>query len=392
MELNDSVLMRQQGARLMKPLPRQAGLPLEFEEVVVETLDKLDIGVEYKTPRHNILLRQSTLLFSLCGPDGADPVMIDTSGDNDTQAVIEHAIQAGAGAPPADPKAVYRVSITVATPQLTNAVRRAGQPTSDTEIVLEVHPEWAPLAAARFRLLVEQQYFVGTRFYCIVPDFVLQFGLPANPSASMPWRKLPLADDPPKERNSPGRVAFVSHGPNSRTAEFFVNLGDNSTPGPYTPESFDKQGITPFAEVVGGVGALASAITPEYGTEPDLRLIRQYGNPFLEANFPNLTFVRRCRFQQSIRGQPVQHTAQTVRVPEEVPPVVTTRTHTAVRMLEHTAVDSSAEQAEPEQLQSELQSEPELEPELEPESCELDDLDDLVELNALAQLDDLPAS
>jgi hypothetical protein len=61
-------------------------------------------------------------------------------------------------------------------------------------------------------------------------------------------------------------------------------------------------------------------------------------------------------------------------------------------MLEHTAVDSSAEQAEPEQLQSELQSEPELEPELEPESCELDDLDDLVELNALAQLDDLPAS
>lgn len=296
MELNDSVLMCQQGARLMKSVAREAGAPPEFEEVVVETLDRLEVGVEYKTPRHNTLLRTAEHLFSLCGPDG-DPVVIDTSADNDTQAVIEHAIQAGAGTPPADPNAVYRVCITVTTPRLTNAVKSAGPPATDTDIVFEVHPEWAPLAAARFRLLVEQQYFVGTRFYCIVPGFVAQFGL-GNPSLSMQWRKLPLADDLPKETNSPGRVAFVSHGPNSRTAELFVNLGDNSEPGPYTPDSFDAQGITPFAEVVGGVGSFASVINQEYGTEPDLQLIRQYGNAFLEGNFPNLTFVRRCRVRR----------------------------------------------------------------------------------------------
>ena len=192
MELNDSVLMRQQGARLMKPLPRPAGAPPEFEEVVLESLGKLEIGLEYTTPRHNTLVRTADHLFSLHGPDGTDPVTIDTSQDNDTQAVIEHAIQAGAGVPPADPTAVFRVCLTVTTPQLTNAVKAAGHLTADADVMLEVHPEWAPLAAARFRLLVEQQYFVGTRFYCIVPGLLVQFGLPGIPSLGMQWRKLPL--------------------------------------------------------------------------------------------------------------------------------------------------------------------------------------------------------
>eukprot|EP01045_Picozoa_sp_COSAG04_P055207 COSAG04_NODE_25097_length_312_cov_0.713615_1_plen_35_part_01 len=33
-------------------------------------------------------------------------------------------------------------------------------------------------------------------------------------------------------------------------------------------ESFDAQGITPFAEVVGGVEMANAAINAEYGTEP----------------------------------------------------------------------------------------------------------------------------
>lgn len=196
-----------------------------------QSLDKLEIGPEYTTCRHNTLVRTSDHMYSLSGADNAEPVTIDTSLDNDTQTVIERAIEAGAGMPPRDPAAVYCVRLTVTTPQLSNAVKNSGRKTADTDVVLAVHPDWAPLAAARFRLLVEQQYFVGSRFYCIVPGFLVQFGLPSDPNLGMQWRNLPILDDPLKERNSPGRVAFVSYGPNSRTAELFANLGDNSQPG-----------------------------------------------------------------------------------------------------------------------------------------------------------------
>lgn len=64
-------------------------------------------------------------------------------------------------------------------------------------------------------------------------------------------------------------------------------------------DSFDTQGVTPFAEVVGGVDALRSVINDEYGTEPDFQLIKQYGNGFLQGNFPNLTYIKRCRFEHS---------------------------------------------------------------------------------------------
>ena len=198
--------------------------------LLAQSLAELEEGVEYSTSRYNTIVRQSSHQYSLRGPDGAEPVTIDTSA-NGTEHGVAPALETGVGRPPQDPTAAYRVRISVATPQVTNAAKRAGHGSAEAELVVQVHPAWAPLAAAQFQQIVQQQVLVGSRFYCVVPGFVAQFGLPADPGLGLRWRQLPIADDPPKEKNTAGRLAFVSHGANSRSVELFINLGDNSQPG-----------------------------------------------------------------------------------------------------------------------------------------------------------------
>eukprot|EP01052_Picozoa_sp_SAG31_P011305 SAG31_NODE_637_length_13337_cov_23.061867_9_plen_209_part_00 len=137
--------------------------------------------------------------------------------------------------PPKNRKDAYRVRFALTTPQLTTAVRNAGKSTAVSEVVIEVNPGWAPIGAARFRLLVEQQYFVGCRFFCVVPTFVAQVGLHFDPRTGEKWLQMPIADDPLIEANKKGRVSFISLGPHTRTAQIFFNLGDNSMAGEYCP-------------------------------------------------------------------------------------------------------------------------------------------------------------
>ena len=40
--------------------------------------------------------------------------------------------------------------------------------------MLEVHPEWAPLGAARFSELIEQEFYAGCRFFRVVSNFMAQ--------------------------------------------------------------------------------------------------------------------------------------------------------------------------------------------------------------------------
>ena len=47
--------------------------------------------------------------------------------------------------------------------------------------VLQIHSDWAPLGAARFRELVEDRFFDGASFFRVIPRFMAQFGIAANP-------------------------------------------------------------------------------------------------------------------------------------------------------------------------------------------------------------------
>jgi hypothetical protein len=99
------------------------------------------------------------------------------------------------------------------------------------KIVIRVDGRWAPHGAARLHLLFKKHFYDGTRFYRVDPGFVAQFGLAADPDDNV---HMQIADDPVIKPNRKGTLTFAAAGPNTRTSQLFLNLGDN--------DALDKQG------------------------------------------------------------------------------------------------------------------------------------------------------
>ena len=73
----------------------------------------------------------------------------------------------------------------------------------------------------------------------------MQFGVNGDPKVNKKWSEIPIKDDPPKVSNKMGTVTFATSGPDSRSTQVFINIGDNSR--------LDDQGFTPFGEVTQGM-------------------------------------------------------------------------------------------------------------------------------------------
>src|SRR5207248_8086526 len=105
--------------------------------------------------------------------------------------------------------------------------------------VIEVKREWSPNGADRFYELVKGGFFDEVRFFRVVPDFMVQFGISGDPAVSSKWRTATIADDRATQSNQRGFVTFAKTGaPNSRTTQIFINFRDNSF--------LDSQGFSPF--------------------------------------------------------------------------------------------------------------------------------------------------
>ena len=159
--------------------------------------------------------------------------------------------------------------------------------TTQGTVVIEVIPEWAPLGAARFRELVEDGFFDGCRFFRVVPNFVVQFGINGDPAVHSKWDKK-ISDDPVTQSNKRGTLTFATSGPNTRTSQLFINLKDNSG-------SLDED-FSPFGRIVSGMEAV-DKITSEYGERPQQPLIEQQGNVYLEKEFPNMDYVKTAKVE-----------------------------------------------------------------------------------------------
>ena len=164
------------------------------------------------------------------------------------------------------------------------ATYKANFNTSAGPIVIEVHRDWAPLAADRFYNLVKNGFFDNARFFRVVPNFMVQFGMNGDPAVTAAWQGATLKDEPTKESNKRGYVTFAKTGaPNSRGTQVFINFKDNAF--------LDGQGFAPFGQVVSGMD-VAEKITSQYGESPNQGRITAEGNAYLTKAFPKLDYIK----------------------------------------------------------------------------------------------------
>jgi peptidyl-prolyl cis-trans isomerase A (cyclophilin A) len=148
--------------------------------------------------------------------------------------------------------------------------------------VVEVHRDWAPKGADRFYNLVKNGFFDECRFFRVVPDFIVQFGINGNPAIQAVWRNANLTDDPVKHGNARGTIVFATAGPNTRTTQLFINLKNNA--------ALDRQGFAAFGEVVDGMDSVEK-ITSQYGERPVQSEIQSKGNAYLKQ-FAKMDYIK----------------------------------------------------------------------------------------------------
>ena len=151
---------------------------------------------------------------------------------------------------------------------------------------IDVHRDWAPHGAARFYHLARAGFYDDSRFFRVIPGDFAQFGIPGNPEIAAIWRNATIPDDPVQQSNSRGFVAYAMTGPDARTTQIFVLMGDRSRQ--------DKDGFAPFGKVVAGMDVV-DKLYSGYGESSGggMRAGKQGkmfegGNAYLDREFPKL--------------------------------------------------------------------------------------------------------
>jgi peptidyl-prolyl cis-trans isomerase A (cyclophilin A) len=165
--------------------------------------------------------------------------------------------------------------------------------TTKGDVVILVHRDWSPLGADHFYELTKMGFYNDARFFRALKGFIVQWGINGDPKINKDWSEITIKDDPPKVSNKIGTVVFAMAGPNSRTTQVFINLGDNSS-------SLDSQGFTPFGEVIQGMENVQK-IYMDYGegapqgSGPSQAAIADIGTPYLEEHFPKLDYIKKAQ-------------------------------------------------------------------------------------------------
>lgn len=135
--------------------------------------------------------------------------------------------------------------------------------TDKGEVVIEVYPEAAPNAAARFLALVESGFYDQTPIFRVIPDFVAQFGINWR-SPHKSWKENSFRDDPSLFALERGTLAFAKAGPNTNSTQVFINFAENNR------LAAKEYNFTTFAKVVKGmdiVDQFPSLGDPQMGLE-----------------------------------------------------------------------------------------------------------------------------
>jgi len=178
--------------------------------------------------------------------------------------------------------------------------------TTKGDFVVHVTRAWAPRGADRFYNLVRYHFFDGAAFFRVIDGFVVQFGISARPDVSRAWENAKILDDPVTQSNTRGTITFATAGPNTRTTQIFINLGDNP--------NLDGMGFSPLGKVASGMDVV-DKLYKEYGegqpsgSGPDQNRIQNEGRVYLEKSYPLLDVIKAAVIVPAAPATPAKPTA-----------------------------------------------------------------------------------
>jgi len=164
------------------------------------------------------------------------------------------------------------------------------------DFTIELDHSWSPLGVARFLELTKAEFFDGQIFYRVVPGFLINFGIAADPSLEAKWSNQKLPDEPKKVKFEHGTLSFAGDGAGARSSRFLIALS------PYGA----RLGAAPSETAIGRVTNPDVLEDIEwswkeegYGPLPDLpREMEARGNE-AAANYTQLHHLIKCRTEMS---------------------------------------------------------------------------------------------
>ena len=109
------------------------------------------------------------------------------------------------------------------------------------KVVIQTKPSWAPLGVEHFHQLIDDSFYDQAKFFRVVDNFMVQFGIAAIPENNRP---TPIKDDPVVQTNARGTLTYATSGPDTRSTQVFINTRKGGN------KFLDKQGFAPIGEVI----------------------------------------------------------------------------------------------------------------------------------------------
>ncbi|CAN5429745.1 hypothetical protein BH11BAC2_BH11BAC2_17300 [soil metagenome] len=165
--------------------------------------------------------------------------------------------------------------------------------TSKGDFEIEATREWSPKAVDRLYELIKHGFYDHIIIYRVVPNYVAQFA-PTDTSILNAWTPFKVPDEPVLKANTMGTVAFARGGIETRGADLFINLKNNS-PRLDTLNYSGVKGFPVIAVVTKGMDVV-SAFYSGYGDVvlKSIDSLKSGQKAFLNSNFPQLDSIRKA--------------------------------------------------------------------------------------------------